>query len=312
MEKQNNLREIKLNDLWKIFISKLWIMVLAAVMVIAGFYIFNKLTFTPKYESTATLYILRQANETTVDQKATEDFSLALNVVNDCDQLLKSHIVLDEVIKNLKLDISYEELAACVSTANPEDTRILEVTVEAATPETAKLVVDQICNIGEAKIEKAMGFDQVNLFEEGVIDYSPSNRINLMTYALIALVVVVLIYSVYLLRYLFDDRIKTDEEIERYLELTVIGDIPNAYGHKKKKNAYYGQYGGYYGSYGNKYGYSYRYKYKYKPEVIPDEPMNVTDVYIDKGEKLKIEPDVSLNKPSKKTKKNKNKGREDA
>lgn len=290
MEKQSNLREIKFNDLWKIFVGKLWVMVLAVVIVIVGFFVFNKLTFEPKYESTATLYILRQSSEnSTVDQKVSEDFSLALNVVNDCTHLLKSHVVLDEVIHNLKLDISYDDLQDCISTSNPEDTRILEVTVEAADPATAKFVVDQICEIGESKIEKAMGFDQVNLFEKGVYDERPSNKINLMTYILIALVVAVLIYAVYLLRYLFDDRIKTDEEIERYLELSVIGDIPNAYGHKSKKNKYYGY--GAYGAYGysSKYGYSYKYKYKYKPEVIPEEPMTPGGVFMDNSAQIDVD-----------------------
>ncbi|MBR5515696.1 MAG: hypothetical protein IKU52_05790 [Clostridia bacterium] len=312
MEKQSNLREIKFNDLWRIFVSRLWIIMLSSILVLIGFYTINKFTYVPKYESTATLYILRQSteNSTLVEQKATEDFSLALNVVNDCDYLLRSHVVLDEVINNLDLDISYEALSDCVKTSNPDDTRILQVTVEAATPETAKLVVDQICEIGEGKIEKAMGFDQVNLYEEGVIDYSPSNRISLMTYILVALVVAVAVYSIYLLRYLFDDRIKTDEEIERYLNLTIIGDIPNAYRHKRKKDSYYAGYGNYGYGYGygkNKYsyGYGYKYRYKYKHDKIPDEPMTPNEVFIDKTEKINIDTNNDVNLPSTKSKNDK-------
>lgn len=275
MEKQSNLREISFGDIWRIFVSKLWIMILSVAIVVSAFYIYNKLTFVPRFEATATLYILRQSSESdNVDQKATEDFSLALNVVNDCDHMLKSHIVLEEVIKNLNLDISYKELKNCVSTSNPDDTRILEVTVEAATKKSAKLIVDEICRIGEKKIEEVMDFDQVNIFEQGVENNSPSNSVGLMTYILIAMVVGIAVYSIYLLRYLFDDRIKTDAEIERYLELTVIGDIPNAYGSKNGRGGKYKYYGYGYGT-GDKYGYGYGYTYGYgkrSKEKMPENP----------------------------------------
>ena len=89
------------------------------------------MTFVPQYASTATLYILRQADGATASD-ASSDFSLALKVVNDCTYLLKSHTVLDEVISSLNLDMEYEDLYDCVSTSNPEDTRILEVTVKAS------------------------------------------------------------------------------------------------------------------------------------------------------------------------------------
>ena len=51
--------------------------------------------------------------------------------------------------------------------SNPEDTRILEVTVKADSPKMAKAIVDRICTIGAARIEDAMGFQQVNVYELG-------------------------------------------------------------------------------------------------------------------------------------------------
>lgn len=261
MDKQSNLREITVGDIWRIFISHFWIIALSVVLVITGFYVFNKMTYEPLYKSTATMYILKQSTDgSTVEQKATEDFSLALNVVRDCDHMLKSHLVLNQVIDNLDLDIDYDDLVDCISTSNPEDTRILEVTVEAATPESAQRIVNEVCLIGELAIEEAMAFDQVNIFEEGVLNKSPSNRVTLMTYMLIAMIVTVFVYAVYLLRFLFDDRIKTDDEIERHLQLTVIGDIPNAFSGKGSKYGY--KYSGKYRyNYGYGYGYGYGYSY---------------------------------------------------
>ena len=78
-------------------------MALAAVVAVGGLFIINRVTFVPAYSSTATLYILRQ-NEATATGNSDSDFSLALKVVNDCDYLLKSHSILDEVIQERNLN----------------------------------------------------------------------------------------------------------------------------------------------------------------------------------------------------------------
>lgn len=249
MENSSSVRVVTLKELWEIFIRRLWVMLLIAVLCAGGFYAIIQLTFVPRYQSTATLYILNQ--NTTQDSSVSEDFSLALKVVNDCDYLLKSHSVLDEVIDELGLDISYEDLSECISTSNPEDTRILEVSVEADSPEEAKRIVDKVCRTGTESITAAMGFQQVNLYEYGTLDDVPCNRTSLTTYAMVGLIAAVLTYTVFLILFLVDDTIKTDEDIERYLGLTNLGDIP-ATGDSGKKH------------YGNGYSYGYGYGQKAK------------------------------------------------
>lgn len=197
------------------------------------------------YASTATLYILRQADSANASD-ASSDFSLALKVVNDCTYLLKSHTVLDEVISSLNLDMEYEDLYDCVSTSNPEDTRILEVTVKADSPELAKRIVDRICTIGSQRIEDAMGFQQVNLYELGTTDPNPCNSTRMITFAFAGIVAAVMMYVFFLIIFLLDDRIKADDEnLERYLGLSVLGNIPNADGKKAGKYGYYKTYAAY-------------------------------------------------------------------
>lgn len=237
-----NVRVVTLKDLWVILINRLWIMILAALVVTGGILLFNRLTFVPAYSSTATLYILRQDNAGST-RNSDSDFSLALKVVNDCDYLLKSHSVLDEVIRELNLDTDYKTLSKCVSISNPENTRILEVTVESNSPENAKQIVDAICKIGQEQITEAMGFQQVNLYEYGTLNNKPCNIMSITTYMLIGMITAILVYSVFLVIFLLDDRIRTEEDIERYLGLSVLGDIPNANDKRNNQYGYYKAYG---------------------------------------------------------------------
>ena len=227
MEQENNARSVTIADLWDILVHRLWIIALVSFLMTGVVFVYQTLTFQPRYTSTATLYILRQGEDESKSQ-AKEDFTLALNVVNDCTYILKSHAVLDEVTDLLSLDISYDALSKSLTTRNPDDTRILEVSIESESPEEAKRIVDSVCEIGSRKIQEAMGFNQVNLYEKGIIRSEPSNRTGLLTYAVIAIAIATVVYVFFLVKTLLDDRIRSEADIAKYLHLSVLGDIPNA------------------------------------------------------------------------------------
>ena len=234
MEKQENVRVITFGDFWSVFVHNILIILIVTILVVGGVFAFIAVTFEPEYTSTATLYILRQ-NQKEDDYQVKEDFSLALNVVNDCTYLLKSHAVLDEVRDQLGLDISYNQLTHSLTTNNPEDTRILEVSIVSDSPEKSKLIVDKVCELGAKQIETAMG----------LIDYNPCNQTSIMTYLVIGVVTALIVYAICLIAYFADDRIRTEEDISRYLGLSLLGDIPNAYENTKGRNGYYGKYSHY-------------------------------------------------------------------
>lgn len=208
MENDMSMRSVTLKEMWGVFVRRLGIILLAAVVVTAGMFLGIQLTYTPRYESTATLYILRQ-NEG--EAASASDFSLALNVVNDCTYLLKSHSVLDETIDTLGLDMTYGELYRWVSTSNPDGTRILEVRVEMESAELAKRVADTICTIGTERIGKAMGVDQVSIYEYGILNQEPCNRTGMGSYVLAFVMAAVLTYVIFLIGFILDDRIRAEK-----------------------------------------------------------------------------------------------------
>ena len=65
MNQKANFKTVTLKDLWGVFVQRLWAIILAACICCGGFLVFNRMTFVPQYASTATLYILRQADGAT-------------------------------------------------------------------------------------------------------------------------------------------------------------------------------------------------------------------------------------------------------
>lgn len=240
MERQNTIRVITLADLWRVFVDHIIPIVLAAVLCVALLFSYGTFLLTPKYSSTSTLYILKQENSN--DYVYTQsDFTLALNVVNDCTYMMKSHEVLDSVITRLDLDLDYKSLYNGIEIHNPDNTRILEVTVETENAELSQKIVDEICRIAADKINKTMGVDQVNVYSKGDVCLMPSNNIGMTVYAIVGVAVVVVMYAIYLIAFMLDDKVKTEEDVRKYLGLSVLGDIPNSNA-SKRKNRKYGYY----------------------------------------------------------------------
>ena len=227
MDNDNNkVRRITLPDLWDLLLQHFWVILLVAilsVLLVGGYFTF---IVSPEYQSTATLYILRRDNES--DYVYTQyDFSLAKDVVNDCTYVLKSQGVLEDVIDRLKLECSVSSLKKTITTNNPENTRFLEITVTSSSPESAKQIVDCLCDIGSDKIIESMGFNQVNRYSYGQIPTTSCNKPGLTTYVILALLVGIITYFIYAVRYFLDTNLRSEEDIARYLGISVLAEIPN-------------------------------------------------------------------------------------
>lgn len=254
------VQQIKIMDFWDVFSKKAVFIVLAAVIAFAAFYIYDKVTFDPLYSSTSMLYILRQNED--IDNNSSEvvnEITIASRVVNDCRHMIKSRAVVEAVITELGLDMSYEKLYSMITVNNPKDTRVLEIVVQADDPELAKQITDALRLKGRDRITEMMGFEQVRDYEPGTISRSPSNKTDVKFFVLVAAAAAVVVYAIFLVVFFADDRIRTDEDIERSLGLSVLSDVPDFNAQHKKSRRYYRGY------------YKKEYRYEAQQEVSGDE-----------------------------------------
>ena len=236
MDTQESTREITFSDLWGVFVQHLFPIALAGILVCLGAYFGSRALVAPRYNSTATLYVLKQSNEDYV--YTSSDFSLALNVVNDCSYMIRSRAVLEDALREVDTDLSYGALHSSLSTSNPSGTRVLEISVKTDNPALSKQLVDKICTIAAQKISAAMGFEQVSVYEYGTLEAAPCNRLGVTKCVLFGVAMAVLIYGIYLIVFLMDDRIRSEEDVLKYLNLSVLATIPNSEDSRRRGNRY--------------------------------------------------------------------------
>lgn len=234
MEKNTNEEiEIDLIDIFYLIRSRLWIIILSAVILASASGLASSFLLTPMYTSTAKLYILTKSTSIT----SLADIQMGTQLTQDYMVLIKSRPVVTQVIDNLELEMTYEGLAGIIKINNPSNTRILEIQAEYPNPLVAKQIVDEFSKVSCSQIAKIMATEQPSIVEEGYASPFPSSP-NVKKNAVIGgLIGAFVAAAVIIVLHLMDDTLKSQEDIEKYLGLSTLGLIPIESGASKQTEA---------------------------------------------------------------------------
>lgn len=214
--------EIDLLQLFRALKKRILWIVGAGVIMGGVFGLFSKFAITPQYTSTSMVYIL--SKETTLTSLA--DLQIGSQLTQDYKIIVTSRPVISEVIDKLKLDISYENMVSKITINNPNDTRILSITAQDPDPVMAKDIADSVAMTSSEYIGDIMEMVPPKVIEEGTVSdkkASPSNGKNAMIGAMLG---IVLVCGLTVVEELLNDTIQTEEDVEKYMGLTVLASVP--------------------------------------------------------------------------------------
>lgn len=240
-EKRNEELEINLVEIFGLLLNKIVIILLSAVLGLVIAFAYTKLLITPQYQSSTEIYVTNSSanNNTTEEGIKVTDLQSSTYLTKDYMILAKSRPVMNSVIEKLKLDMSANDLEAKTSVTTYTDTRIIKIAVSDSDPLEAKKLTDAVTTEAIAHIENIIGVDSVKLSNgEANIPanpISPNTKLNSIIGFLIGMFIAIVVVIV---KYILDDSIKTQDDIEKYLGLSVLGLIPELEGmdtSKKKK-----------------------------------------------------------------------------
>lgn len=222
--------EIDLLELAGVLWRKVWAIVMCLVIgaVIAGGY--TKLMITPQYTATSMIYILGQTTSIT----SVTDLQIRSELTADFTIMAKSRPVIEGVIDDLNLDMTYEQLESEISLENPTDSHILKIHVTDADPEFAKKISNAMADSVADNISSIMATDKPSIAEKAVTPKAPSSPNLLKNTAMGGLIGAVLAIAVIVVMYLMDDTIKTEEDVRKYLQLNTLAEIPMEKKNRKK------------------------------------------------------------------------------
>lgn len=236
MEKQytpdNEEIEIDLREIFRLLLSKIWIILLSGITIGLIAIVATMLFITPQYESTTKMYVLsKQDNSTLTNQ----DMQTSLSLTKDYVELIKSRTVTEGVIAQLNLDMTSEELLNKMSVESQTDTRIISISIRDEDPYTASQIANAVREVAAGHIQKVMDIEAVNVVDTANIPDGKASPSLVKNGAIGGILGVILAIAIILMVYLFNDTIKTQEDVEKYLNLSVLGTIPLMETEKKSK-----------------------------------------------------------------------------
>lgn len=218
--------EISLQEIALILWRKAWLIGICLVIgAVAGFGV-SRFLITPTYSSRVSMYVNNNKDRTEGGLNI-NDINASQKLVTTYIEILKSDIVLNEIISQLGLDYSAGELKKMISASSLNNTEILEVKVTSHSAEEAAAIANKIAEVAPPQIIRVVQAGDVQLIDEAKANpnpVAPNTKRNIVIGGALGMIVAV---GVVLLLALLDNRVKSGEDLTKKYNLPVLGTIPD-------------------------------------------------------------------------------------
>lgn len=223
------MEELDLKQLVNIFWNKrLHIISIVLIFLIIGI-IYTFMFVTPKYKSYTSLVLARSesTNGEVVDSTITQtDITLNQKLVSTYSELIKSKNVLREVIKNLNINESEERLKDNITVSSVKDTELIQITVTNYYPDRARDIANEIAKVFTKKVAEIYHINNVYIVDEAESANAPYNINHIKDIAIFMAIGLVIASAYVLIANLLDTTIKSAEDVEKEIEVSVLASIP--------------------------------------------------------------------------------------
>ena len=231
--------EIHLRDFLKVFLRCWWVLLLVGVLVCGGVFGVMKATHVPLYTATAKVYIIRTSGSMQAAQ-----VSISNALVGDFVESVTMGIVLTNTRDELGMySLSNKELSGMVKVSNTEGSRLITLSVTAASAKDAVDLVDSLARNSVEYFNDNLVKEEYSQYVDKLDTAHPedcavvSNPISMKKILLVGIIAVLLAYLVFFIIYISDDKINTADDLDQYLGVNLLGQIPYRHAPREKSAA---------------------------------------------------------------------------
>ncbi|WNZ88990.1 Wzz/FepE/Etk N-terminal domain-containing protein [Streptococcus iniae] len=200
--------------------------VILFVTLLAGFLalVASMFLIKPSYTSTTRLYVINRQQS---DNLTATDLQAGGYLVNDYKEIITSRDVMHDVIAKENVSMSPEELSQMIKVTVPADTRVISISVNNHEPQKAKDLANAVREVASEKIKDVTKVQDVTALEKAQLPTKPSSPNSKRNAVMGLLVGAVLSIFAVILKEVLDDRVKSPEDVEDVLGMTLLGMVPN-------------------------------------------------------------------------------------
>ena len=225
MEENQDYETIDLLELLGVLRQHILALLLTTVLAALAGFLVSSFVLTPQYQASA-LMIVNTRQDTSANVTS-DQLTSASRLVSTYSIIVKSDTVLNQVIANLGLNMTYGTLASKVEVSAVDETQVMEITVTDPNPDGARQVCEQITQVAPDAILTAVEAGSVKVISAASVDPDPVSPNIPRNTAIAGVLGLVACVGILFLRVLLDNKINTEDDVTKHLGLTVIGVIPN-------------------------------------------------------------------------------------
>lgn len=224
--KEQNTAEIDVMSLLKLLWRRKFLIILVSLVAAIAALGYSMFVARPEYTSTTRIYVVSR-NQADNPGLTNQDLQAGSYLVKDYREIILSQDVLTQVVSDLSLDMSSQELSRKINVSVPTDTRIVSISVKDNQPEEASRIANALREVAAQKIIAVTRVSDVTTLEEAQPATAPSSP-NIRRNVLLGFVAGgALIVVVILLIEILDDRVRRPEDVEDTMGLTLLGVVPD-------------------------------------------------------------------------------------
>ena len=219
---KSEAKEIDLVELMYHILAKIkWVIIAALIgAMLAGVKAF--VLDVPTYKATAKLYILGRDSVAVLS-----DLQIGTLLTSDYKEVFKTWEVHEMVREELELDYSYGRLQSMLEVANPDDTRILYISITHEDAQLATDIANAYAKAAKQFIQQTMDTKEPNVFSLALEPATAIGMSKTKTVAMGFMLGITAALCIIVLRFILDDRPRTPDDIQSSAGIPTLAVVPH-------------------------------------------------------------------------------------
>lgn len=223
------MEEIDISEVLLYFKSKVALIIGITLLIVILGNLYAMFLRVPVYKSSSTIVI---ASNDTNSANMQADITVNQKLVGTYKEIVTSRSVVEQVIKDLDLKYSYEELSSNILVEAVQNTEVLKISVLDKNAELAPKITSMLSEVFKEEVMEIYNLKNVKVLDSASTPTGADN-VNFVKDEIIyfGLGMIASFMLVFIMFY-FDKNIRSVEQVESRVGLPILGTIP-VYGGKK-------------------------------------------------------------------------------
>ncbi|MFU2013726.1 YveK family protein [Peribacillus butanolivorans] len=186
---------------------------------------------TPVYQSSTQILVNQKQSKNQIDSTQIRS---NIDMINTYSVIIKSPAILEKVIDDLELEQSVDQLSQKITINSQQNSQVFSLAVQDSNPSKAVEIANAVSGTFQQEIKEIMNVDNVSILAKAEVkEYptpvKPSPLLNIAIAVVVGLMAG--IGLAFLLEYM-DNTIRDEKDIEKVLDLPLLGSIQKISQHK--------------------------------------------------------------------------------